>query len=381
MLMERNMTAITTYSHLEDFGRTRLSTHFFMRDFLHSEIAAWHGLRNVPEDPVRAVYVGSQLCNQLLEPLQASFGRIHIRSGYRSPAVNDFGNKNRLNCASNESNYAAHIWDRADANGKFGATACIVIPWLVDRIARGGNWTDMAWWIHDHLPYSRLYFFTQLAAFNINWHEALVRRVDSYAAPKGCLIPPGTEGRPGLHAQHYRGFPALQIAPSAAPSCTAPARPAITFPARTPPAATTATPQAAAAGGQQPVAPTPPVVTKVAATAPSAGAAGSGKVHYRAIHAKTKWRAVNNHQSLEAAIRGPNGAKALFQGKVRINYQTHGDPLYVLVWQDGASTGLLLGRPVQASGPMRMAEVPVARLQAFERQSMASEAELEQLLG
>ncbi len=69
------------------------------------------------------------------------------------------------------------------------------------------------------------------------------------------------------------------------------------------------------------------------------------------------------------------------QGKVRINYQTHGDPLYVLVWQDGASTGLLLGRPVQASGPMRMAEVPVARLQAFERQSMASEAELEQLLG
>ena len=43
------------------------------------------------------------------------FGRISIRSAYRSPAVNDFGNKHNLNCGSNESNYAGHIWDRRDA--------------------------------------------------------------------------------------------------------------------------------------------------------------------------------------------------------------------------------------------------------------------------
>ena len=90
-------TSITSYEKLEEFGRVRLSEHFFMRDFLHSEIAAWHGLRNIPDDPDAAIYAGEQLCQQLLEPLQATFGRIHVRSGYRSPAVNEFGNENKLN--------------------------------------------------------------------------------------------------------------------------------------------------------------------------------------------------------------------------------------------------------------------------------------------
>ena len=64
---------------------------------------------------------------ELLEPLQATFGRIAVRSGYRSPIINEFGNRNKLNCASNEANYAAHIWDYADVQGGRGATACIVV--------------------------------------------------------------------------------------------------------------------------------------------------------------------------------------------------------------------------------------------------------------
>jgi hypothetical protein len=111
------LTSIKTYDKLEDFGRMRLSPSFFMRDFLYSEIAAWHQLRNVPDHPDVAISVGRELCGQLLEPLQQSFGRIHIRSGYRSPAINDFGNKNGLNCASNESNLAAHIWDYPRCRG------------------------------------------------------------------------------------------------------------------------------------------------------------------------------------------------------------------------------------------------------------------------
>ena len=38
-----------TMSQLEDFGRIRLSNHFFMRDMLYSEVASIHGLRNVPD--------------------------------------------------------------------------------------------------------------------------------------------------------------------------------------------------------------------------------------------------------------------------------------------------------------------------------------------
>ena len=65
--------------------------------------------------------------------------------------------------------------------------ACIVVPWFADRYAAGTPWQAVAWWIHDHLPYSELQFFPQLAAFNIGWHEAPQRRISSYIAPRGIL--------------------------------------------------------------------------------------------------------------------------------------------------------------------------------------------------
>jgi hypothetical protein len=36
---------------LEDLGRVRLSKNFFLRDFLHSEIADFYRIPNVPDDP------------------------------------------------------------------------------------------------------------------------------------------------------------------------------------------------------------------------------------------------------------------------------------------------------------------------------------------
>jgi len=77
-----------TVKVLEDFGRVRLSKSFFMRDFLFSDIAAVHGLSNVPDDPDLAIAAGTRLCEELLEPLQECFGRLAIRSAYRSCAVN-----------------------------------------------------------------------------------------------------------------------------------------------------------------------------------------------------------------------------------------------------------------------------------------------------
>ena len=37
-----------------------------------------------------------------------------------------------------------------------GAMATIVVPWLVDRMNDGTQWTSMAWWIHDHLEVQRI---------------------------------------------------------------------------------------------------------------------------------------------------------------------------------------------------------------------------------
>ena len=198
---------------LEDFGRVRLSKSFFMRDFLYSEIANFHGIPNIPDDPDLAIDAGRGLCEQLLEPLNAAFGRIAIRSAYRSCQVNGFGNEQQkkgkgYSCASNESNYAGHIWDRRDAEGFMGATACIVIPWFADRFEAGADWRSLAWWIHDHLPYSTLYFFPKMAAFNINWHERPKRRIDSYVDPKGTLTKPGMKNHERDHSDWYNGFPA-----------------------------------------------------------------------------------------------------------------------------------------------------------------------------
>ena len=70
---------------LEELGRVRLSRSFFMRDFLYSEIANFYGVQNVPENPDLAVEVGRHLCEELLEPLNATFGRLAIRSAYARP--------------------------------------------------------------------------------------------------------------------------------------------------------------------------------------------------------------------------------------------------------------------------------------------------------
>jgi hypothetical protein len=204
------MRSPKTVRAAEELGRMRLSRSFFMRDFLYSEISNVHGIANLPDDPELATAAGSGLCEHLLEPLQATFGRLAIRSAYRSCAVNAFGNAHGYNCAANQRNYARHIWDRLDARGSMGAMACIVVPWLVDRLQEGVGWQSMAWWIHDHLPYSQLQFFPKLAAFNIGWQEQPRPEIYSYIPPRGYLTRPGMPNHAGDHSNEYAGFPTLQ---------------------------------------------------------------------------------------------------------------------------------------------------------------------------
>ncbi len=70
----------TSVAALEDMGRVQLSKSFYFRDFLYSEIANHYGMPNIPDDPDLAIAAGRRLCEELLEPLQETFGRIDIRS-------------------------------------------------------------------------------------------------------------------------------------------------------------------------------------------------------------------------------------------------------------------------------------------------------------
>lgn len=198
--------APSSVKKLEEFGRVRLSKTFFMRDFLFSDIAAIHGLPNVPQDPDLAIKAGTKLCEELLEPLQDRFGRIAIRSSYRSSEVNQYGNEKGLNCASNAANAATHIWDERDKNGNMGACACIIIPVFWDAFQSDGDWQKLAWWIHDHLPYSEMYFFPKMFAFNLTWNELPVQKISSYTSPKGCLTKKDMPNHGGSHEPEWRGI-------------------------------------------------------------------------------------------------------------------------------------------------------------------------------
>ena len=95
------MKSPKTVNKLEELGRVQLSPNFFMRDFLYSEISQIEGIANIPDYSDVAIEAGTQLCTEVLEPIQKEFGRISIRSAYRSPAVNAKGaeNGNQYSCS------------------------------------------------------------------------------------------------------------------------------------------------------------------------------------------------------------------------------------------------------------------------------------------
>ncbi len=198
---------------LDKLGRVQLSKSFFMREFLYSEISQIHKIPNLPDDPNLAIEAGKNLCENILEPIQDQLGRISIRSAYRSSELNQFCSEKNLGCAANEKNYAGHIWDVRDKDGYIGATACIVVTSFIPYYERTGDWTALAWWIHDHIPYANMDFFPSYAAFNITWHENLnyPKYIWSYVdnpctQKKGYLTKHGMDNFAGSHEQYYAEF-------------------------------------------------------------------------------------------------------------------------------------------------------------------------------
>ena len=198
---------------LEKLGRVRLSEHFFMREMLYSEIANHYGIPNIPDDPDLAIAAGARLCEELLEPLHATFGHVAVRSAFRSVEVNTYGNEHGHSCGETTWNHSRHVWDRCDAEGCMGATACIVIPWFIPLYNDGTPWQALAWWIHDNLPYSDMCFFAvrgKNCAFNLRWHENPTRRIEAWSPHKFLLTKPGMENHDGDHHLEYPGFPELR---------------------------------------------------------------------------------------------------------------------------------------------------------------------------
>lgn len=165
------MKTASLYRKLEALGRIRLSEHFYMRQFLYSEIAIASGIVNMPDNQSLAIEVGTRLCEDVLEPITAKFGPIIIRSGFRSAELNAYGNQHGMNCATNEKNYARHIWDQLDADDNKGASACIVVPSFNDGRASIKTLEEMKAYLYNNLPCNGIKFFAKDNSFNIGWRE------------------------------------------------------------------------------------------------------------------------------------------------------------------------------------------------------------------
>lgn len=101
--------------------------------------------------------------------------------------------KTGYTCTSNEANYVGHIWDRRDADGFLGATACVVVPSFWEVRQEPGTWLTLARWVHENHAHAGLFFFPTYWAFNISWSEnsSAEGTIKSYAEPKGPWAPPG----------------------------------------------------------------------------------------------------------------------------------------------------------------------------------------------
>jgi hypothetical protein len=215
------MTEILSVSDLTKLGRVRLSPNFFMRDMLYSEVANFHGMANIPDDPDLAIEVGRRLCEEILEPLKETFGHINIRSAFRSSKVNGFcnecyvaseGKNTAYYCSDNDYGAARHIWDVRDGEGYLGATASVVIPWYLPMYEQSKDPMPLGWWIKDHIEsYSELIFYPWLCAFNIRWYEGpSAKAIIHDDGKEEILVTDNTmESYHEDRSAQYAGFPAI----------------------------------------------------------------------------------------------------------------------------------------------------------------------------
>lgn len=134
--------AVTTPREYEALARVRLSQNFILRDFLFSTDAAANGLNNFPEDPDMVVRAGKALCEKVLEPVLARWGRFAITFAYQSrEALELRWPKEKRETKGRNSN--PHQWDRKswgeDVYARLDILPFCVEDGLIDR-HEFGHW-------------------------------------------------------------------------------------------------------------------------------------------------------------------------------------------------------------------------------------------------
>ena len=92
-------------------------------------------------------------------------------------------------------------------------------------------------------------------------------------------------------------------------------------------------------------------------------------VKYRAVHTHSSWRKVGTHKSLQSALDGPDGAKALLlkRGRIAQKWGEYGDPSCVFVWEDGQHHGFVLRLNPHKLEEVQTVTVPIDQLLKHEQ--------------
>ena len=149
----------TSMKALEKLGRVRLSAHFFMRDMLYSEIASFHGIPNIPDDP-RSGHRGG---NAFVRGVAGAASR-HLRARLDPFRVPVRGRQRLRHRAQPQGlQLQPHVMDSCAPRMGPAGRRRVHGRYRVHRPSRGSlsatkggtPWQALAWWIHDHLPLLR----------------------------------------------------------------------------------------------------------------------------------------------------------------------------------------------------------------------------------
>lgn len=95
-------------------------------------------------------------------------------------------------------------------------------------------------------------------------------------------------------------------------------------------------------------------------------------VKYCAVHKNTAWRKAHGHTTLQNALYGQkNGAPGLFEHRGRIDYKTHGEPLYVVIWMGTEPFGFVVRKDTLSSDGTMRVQVDTALLQRTASRKLA----------
>ena len=204
-----------TTAKYDQLTRTRLSKNFILRDFMFCAASAAQGLSNYPENPDAVIKAGRALCEQILEPILAHFGRFAITYGYQSRASmdRDLAKTSKLTHPNSSS---PHHWDRETFGTQVYARVDI-LPFCVED----GDMTKEAFgkWLMHNLDIDLC----------MTWTRSNVFCLTIGPMPRRCWV---EWGRPALgepKQQVFMGadywqriYPSLAPSqrPKFAPSCT-----------------------------------------------------------------------------------------------------------------------------------------------------------------